>query len=46
MQLSPKPNMLFEFFCFFVFVHFWNLHQILNNLKEKISLIADLFPNL
>ena len=32
-------------FCIFFF-DFWNLHQILNILKKKMSLIADVFPKL
>ena len=26
-------------------VHFWNLHQILNILKKKVMVIANVFPN-
>ena len=29
-----------------LFEHFWNVNQILNILKETISLIADVFPKL
>ena len=28
------------------FLHFWNLHQMLNILKEKMILIANVFPKL
>ena len=29
-----------------VFLHFWNLVEILNIFKKKITLIADVFPKL
>ena len=38
MQLSEKQN----FFSIFLF-HFWNLHQILNVLKKRMIVIANLF---
>ena len=28
------------------FLHFWNLHQIFNILKKKMSLMTDVFPKL
>ena len=40
-QLSLKP----ETFCDF-FSYFWNLHEILNILKKKIIVIANLLRNL
>ena len=40
-QLSLKP----ETFCDF-FSYFWNVHEILNILKKKIIVIANLLRNL
>ena len=31
---------------FFFFLHFWNLHHILNILKEKLIVIVNVFPKL
>ena len=41
MQLSEKLNHFVEFF-----FHFGNLHQILDLLKKKMTLIAQVFPKL
>ena len=41
MPLSQKR----QIFCQFFF-HFWNLHQILNILREKMIVIATLFRKL
>ena len=41
MQLSEKLNHFVE-----VFFHFGNLHQILDLLKKKMTLIAQVFPKL
>ena len=41
MELSVKRKT----FCDILF-HFWNLHQILNILKERMIVIANVFPNL
>ena len=41
MQFSSKAKLFFNFF-----LHFWNVHHILDILKKKMSLIADLFPKL
>ena len=41
MQLSKKRKT----FCNF-FLHFWNLHQFFNILKEKMIIIANVFPKL
>ena len=39
MQLSNKPKIFPQFL-----LHFWNLNEILNILKKKMGLIADVFP--
>ena len=41
MQLSEIQKNFSDFF-----LHFWNLHQMLNILKEKMILIANVFPKL
>ena len=41
MQLSEKRKTFFEFF-----FHFWKLHQILNILKSRMMVIANVFPKL
>ena len=41
MQLSKKQKNFFVFFLLF-----WNLHQILNTLKKKMTLIGYVFPKL
>ena len=41
MQLSEKQKNFLYFF-----LHFWILHQILNILKEKMIVIANVFPKL
>ena len=41
MQLSEKQKSFCE-----LFVHFWILHQILNILKKKMIVIANVFPKL
>ena len=41
MQLCEKQKTFSQFL-----LHFWNLHQILNILKEKIIVIANVFPKL
>ena len=41
MQLSLKPKTFCDFFSYF-----WNLHEILNILKKKIIVIANLLRNL
>ena len=38
MELSTKLKIFSQFF-----VHLWDLHQILNILKKKMSLRADVF---
>ena len=38
-QLSKQPKTFSQFF-----FHFWNLHQILNILKKKLIVIANVFP--
>ena len=43
MQLSQNLKNFTEFFFFF---HFPNLYSILNILKKKVTLIADVFLNL
>ena len=45
MQLSQNLKTFTEFF-FFFFFHFPNLYSILNILKKKMTLIADVFLNL
>ena len=45
MQLSQNLKTFTEFFVFFFF-HFPNLYSILNILKKKMTLIADVFLNL
>ena len=45
MQLSQNLKTFAEFF-FFFFFHFPNLYSILNILKKKMTLIADVFLNL
>ena len=45
MQLSQNLKNFTEFF-FFFFFHFPNLYSILNILKKKMTLIADVFLNL
>ena len=39
---SPKNQKLFPNFSF----HFWHLHQMLNILKKRMILIANIFPKL
>ena len=39
---SPKNEKLFPNFSF----HFWHLHQMLNILKKRMILIANIFPKL
>ena len=41
MQLSKKKKLLLKFF-----LHFWNVDKILNTIKKKMTLIADVFPKL
>ena len=41
MQLSQKQKKISNFL-----FHFWNLHQILNILKKKMMVIANVFPKL
>ena len=41
MELSDKQKLFLNFL-----LHFWNLHQILNILKKKIMVIANVFPKL
>ena len=41
MQLSEKRKTFSEFL-----FHLWNLHEILNNLKKKIMVIANVFLKL
>ena len=41
MQLSEKPKTFSEFL-----LHFWNLHYILNILKKRMNLVAQVFVNL
>ena len=41
MQLSEKQKNFLYFF-----LHFWILHQILNILKEKMIVIANVYPKL
>ena len=38
MKFSPKPETFSQ-----VFLHFWNIYQILDILKKKMRIIADLF---
>ena len=45
MQLSQNLKNFTEFF-FFFFFNFPNLYSILNILKKKVTLIADVFLNL
>ena len=40
-QFSQKSKVFLNFF-----LHFWNLHQILNFFLEKMTLIVHLFPKL
>ena len=40
-QLFEKRKKISE-----ILFHFWNLHQILNILKERMIVIANVFPNL
>ena len=42
MKLSNKTKNFFSFFLFY----FWNLNQILNFLKKKMIVRANVFPNL
>ena len=42
MQLSGKKKKLFLEF----FLHFWNVHQILSILKERMLVIANIFPKI
>ena len=39
MQLSEKKKLFLNFF-----FHFWNLHQVINILKQKMIVIANVFP--
>ena len=39
---SPKNQKLFPNFSF----HFWHLHQMLNILKKRMIVIANIFPKL
>ena len=41
MQLSKQKKLFLNFF-----VHFWTLHQILKILKKKMTLIANVYPQL
>ena len=41
MQLSPKQKTFSE-----LFLHFWNLVQILKIFKKKLTLMEDVFPKL
>ena len=41
MQLSENEKLFVNFL-----LHFWNLHQILNILKEKMFVIANVFRKL
>ena len=42
MQLSEKLNCFSEF----LFFHFWNLNQFLNIWKQRMIVIANVFPKL
>ena len=41
MQFSEKRKSFFQ-----ILFHFWNLHQILNILKEKMIVMTNAFPKL
>ena len=46
MQSSQKQKIFSQLFFFFFFLNFLNLDSILNILKKKMTLVADIFLKL
>ena len=45
MQLYQKEK-TFSLFCFCFFLHFKNIHEILNICQKKMTLIADVYTDI